>query len=122
MANTEHFKGKLLDERKRVLKVLGWANDEFLMHDHSIQEAMADSGDNELADDATDTLVQTLDQAYARRSAQRLNAIDAALQRVQLGQYGTCVNCGREIPEGRLEALPETPYCTDCAGELEAQG
>lgn len=45
-----------------------------------------------------------------------LASIDAAQQRLLDGQYGTCTACGREISAARLEALPATPTCLDCAG------
>jgi RNA polymerase-binding transcription factor len=36
-----------------------------------------------------------------------------ALQRIENGTYGKCVNCGRQIEEHRLESVPWTPYCLD---------
>lgn len=41
--------------------------------------------------------------------------IDAALDRIRQGSYGTCVNCGEPIDEKRLDAVPATPLCRDCA-------
>ena len=34
-----------------------------------------------------------------------------ALQRIENGSYGKCVDCGRQIEAARLESLPWTPYC-----------
>jgi RNA polymerase-binding transcription factor DksA len=42
--------------------------------------------------------------------------IDAALDRVRQGTWGTCVKCGDAIEPKRLELLPETPFCASCAG------
>ena len=42
--------------------------------------------------------------------------IRAALQRMDEGEYGYCVKCGTEIMEERLDVLPYTPFCRDCAG------
>ena len=44
-----------------------------------------------------------------------LRAIAAALARVQSGEYGICQKCGREISEARLDVLPYTPFCKECA-------
>jgi RNA polymerase-binding protein DksA len=44
----------------------------------------------------------------------RLNAIDAALQRIDAGTYGICANCGKEISLDRLKAQPEAELCLDC--------
>ena len=41
--------------------------------------------------------------------------IDAAEQRMQTGQYGTCTTCGLQITDERLDALPATPTCVACA-------
>ena len=38
----------------------------------------------------------------------------AALARIDEGSYGQCVDCGHEIPEGRLEARPEAARCVGC--------
>jgi len=44
-----------------------------------------------------------------------LTAIEAAQQRLDDARYGTCTVCGREINAERLDALPATPTCVDCA-------
>ena len=41
-----------------------------------------------------------------------------ALNRVDQGTYGKCQECGVDIDEARLDALPYTPYCIDCAQKL----
>lgn len=46
---------------------------------------------------------------------QELRRIAAALQRIDSGEYGYCVKCGAEIGEARLDALPYTPFCRNCA-------
>jgi DnaK suppressor protein len=38
----------------------------------------------------------------------------AALARIDSDSYGQCVDCGHEIPEGRLEARPEAARCVGC--------
>ena len=43
-----------------------------------------------------------------------------ALGRLDRGEYGRCVICGRAIPDERLELVPETPYCVEDA-EREQQ-
>ncbi len=41
--------------------------------------------------------------------------IRAALNRIAEGTYGTCARCGEPIEEARLDALPWTPLCRNCA-------
>lgn len=119
MLDRARFSDRLEAERDRLRHQLIWIDTELTTQPHSIQEAMPDSGDDELADDATTTYTQTLDAALSRRTSERLQAVEAALERLKVGQFGACVHCGKPIAEGRLEALPWVPYCLACAQELE---
>lgn len=49
-----------------------------------------------------------------RRTTERL-AIKAALERIEEGEYGYCLQCGDEIAERRLKANPSVAKCLDCA-------
>jgi RNA polymerase-binding transcription factor DksA len=49
---------------------------------------------------------------------QRTQVLDA-LRRIELGTYGTCVDCGASVPEGRLEARPEAARCVKCQGKWD---
>ncbi|MCB9674488.1 MAG: TraR/DksA family transcriptional regulator [Alphaproteobacteria bacterium] len=40
--------------------------------------------------------------------------IQAALKRIQAGEYGICESCGGDIPEKRLEILPHARLCVSC--------
>lgn len=46
---------------------------------------------------------------------QEVRAIEAALQRIEAGEYGFCVTCGERISEARLDLLPYTPFCKEHA-------
>lgn len=46
---------------------------------------------------------------------QEIRQIEAALQRIETGDYGFCAKCGAEISEERLDVLPHTPFCRNCA-------
>jgi len=58
-----------------------------------------------LADDVLTTLSES-----ARREVMQ---IDAALRRMDEGEYGECIDCGQEIPLDRLRALPFTLRCQE---------
>jgi RNA polymerase-binding transcription factor DksA len=47
---------------------------------------------------------------------QEIRMIQAALKRIEAGEYGICARCGNDIPEARLDILPHTPLCRACAG------
>jgi RNA polymerase-binding transcription factor DksA len=44
-----------------------------------------------------------------------LRMIEAAMRRIEEGEYGACVKCGSDIAEERLDLLPATPFCRNCA-------
>ncbi|HHH44145.1 MAG TPA: TraR/DksA family transcriptional regulator [Gammaproteobacteria bacterium] len=47
--------------------------------------------------------------------------IDAALLRIRDGTYGLCRVCGEPIARERLEAVPYTATCIDCAEQASAE-
>ena len=53
---------------------------------------------------------------------ERVNALSAALDRLNDGEYGTCVECGEDIAPARLRALPEVQTCVRCQDRLERLG
>jgi RNA polymerase-binding transcription factor DksA len=46
---------------------------------------------------------------------QEIRQIEAALARIVSGEYGICATCGDPISDERLNVLPCTPFCRDCA-------
>jgi len=48
-----------------------------------------------------------------------LEQIDTALNRIEAGTYGVCQECGNSIKQERLEAIPFTAHCIDCARNLQ---
>jgi RNA polymerase-binding transcription factor DksA len=53
--------------------------------------------------------------ALEGEATEELAAIDAALARLDAGDYGTCVTCGARISAGRLQARPASAECVACA-------
>ncbi len=51
-----------------------------------------------------------------------LEQIDLALGRIERGTFGRCEVCHGSIPRGRLQAVPYTPYCVDCAKKYHSFG
>lgn len=59
--------------------------------------------------------VQAMAMAQARRRHSQRSAIDAALRRIDEGEFGYCVKCGEDIAPGRLEHNPAVTTCIECA-------
>jgi DnaK suppressor protein len=72
----------------------------------------------DLASDARD---REISHILTDRDRGKLEAIDEALTRVDDGSYGLCEDCGAEIAEGRLQALPFTRLCVTCQSDRERE-
>jgi DnaK suppressor protein len=59
--------------------------------------------------------------ALIELKTEMLNQIDAAIRRLHEGNYGDCFECGGEIAEARLRALPFAVRCRECEHSHEAQ-
>jgi len=75
-----------------------------------------------LADLATDTFEQEMSASLLTNSRQLQSEVAAALDRVEQDTFGKCEQCGGDIGEGRLEAVPYTRYCVSCAQTAEDEG
>ena len=63
---------------------------------------------------ASQVFEQQRDLALRERNEQHLAAVEAALDRLDAGRFGTCVRCARRIAPARLEALPWAAHCIEC--------
>ena len=96
-----------LDRSISVLKGEGPAPGE----DHANTFDPADAGANLSETDRTEAVLH---------SAQRQRGkVQAALRRINEGTYGLCVDCGKPVPEGRLEARPDASRCVACQGKRD---
>src|SRR5688572_10557031 len=89
-----------------------------------IRDARAENANQRQAVDQGDiSELDTQDEsefALLQMKADTLNRIDAALRRLDEGAYGNCFECGGEIAEERLRALPFAVRCKDCEEAAEA--
>lgn len=74
-----------------------------------------------MADVGSDNFEQEFTLNLMENDELRLEAIEGALERIEDGVYGQCVECGKKIPKSRLNAIPFTPHCVKCASQLEEQ-
>ena len=63
---------------------------------------------------------EDLEFALVQMKSETLNKVNDALVRLEQGSYGNCFDCGEEIAEKRLRALPFAVRCKDCEEAKEA--
>jgi DnaK suppressor protein len=75
--------------------------------------------------DPTDRAALESDRNFLLRIRDRerklITKIEAALQRIEDGEYGICESCGDDISPKRLEARPVTTLCIECKKRQEAK-
>lgn len=110
----EYFKQLILEKRKEIIEQL-----------ESLRERMLDENGggfvNEnspyslhMAEQGTDAFEKEKNYLWAQRETKFLGYLDAALKRIEDGTYGYCIDCGKVIEKGRLEAVPHTQHCVNC--------
>ena len=109
MPDVEPFKKKLLALKQELSQRIN-AIDKDIRH-----EGMSSDWAEQATERENDEVLESLGNA----SAQELAMIDQALQRMDSGEYFICSECGADIPPARLELLPYTTLCVNCAEKLE---
>ncbi|MBI5894310.1 MAG: TraR/DksA family transcriptional regulator [Deltaproteobacteria bacterium] len=59
--------------------------------------------------------------AVADIRREELTKMDEAIRRLENGTYGVCEDCGSEIDEERLKAVPLAPFCVKCQAKYESK-
>ena len=77
-------------------------------------EQMAD-----ISDDAARSYGRKLQGDLEEQEWVKLKQVEAALKKVEDGEYGICEQCEQEILETRLEIMPYTEFCIQCLSEIE---
>lgn len=80
-----------------------------------IDDSLGEPHTADFEDAATEHEEDEALESLGRSGLHEIETIDAALARIAAGDYGVCVKCGTEISGERLETLPETPFCRNCA-------
>src|SRR5438046_5772729 len=79
--------------------------------DKAAGNAQPDDGIQDLADKAASAYSKELNFSLSDGERNLLMQIEEALSRTEEGTFGVCTNCGNQVGEKRLQAVPWTPYC-----------
>jgi DnaK suppressor protein len=82
-------------------------------------EAAASGYPQDPADAGANLSEADRNEAVLDAARRQRGAVLDALGRIEHGSYGTCVDCGDHVPEGRLEARPEAARCVRCQSKLD---
>ena len=99
-ARKDQLQARLADLTERMTAI----DAELMSHDDKDWEELATQREG-------DEVLETIGLG----AQEEVRAINAALTRIENGDYGTCQKCGAPIGTARLDLLPFTPFCKDCA-------
>lgn len=109
-----YHREKLLEMRRALIEKLN--------EKYSEAMGLGVDGTQDSADEAYNLYNKNLMLGRVETDALKLRLVEQALQRIDTGTYGICIECEEEIEEKRLEYVPFARYCTDCKSELEKKG
>ena len=81
----------------------------------NIKKDVTQSHSGDSAEQAQERENDEVVDAIGNETAQSIKIGQAALGRIADGSYGTCKECGENIGQARLEAMPEATRCVECA-------
>ncbi len=75
----------------------------------------------DLGDRALSTVIRDLSYQLTVGERQLVRRIDDALDRIESKEFGSCLECGKKVQPGRLDAVPWARHCIECQ-ELQDRG
>lgn len=125
MAST--IKTEDLDTYRRILETLQarLKGDLNQMTDEALKRNQPESSGSQsnmplhMADLGTENYDQEFTLSLIANEQATLDQIQEALHRIDRGEFGVCDECGNSIARARLQALPYTRHCIECARRLE---
>ncbi len=103
MPDTEHFKQILMDRKRELYRRL-----------HKIETDLDQPMNDDFSDRAVERNNDEVLEEIGSVGLEELEAIDAALDRIADGRFGTCAKCGKPISAERLKAIPQAALCEEC--------
>ncbi len=101
-------------ERKRALEA---RRAELLGRIETVEDGLDSHGEKDWEELAVEREDDEVLEDLGAAAVTELRMIEAALGRIAADEYGFCTLCGAQIAEGRLDAVPATPFCATCAAK-----
>ena len=114
--NLEQIKQRLEAKRAELQENIASLTE---AHPRPIDALEASEGPQDFEDTAVDFLETQQEQAVLVNQQALLTEVERALERIEQGTYGKCVDCEQPIPEKRLEAIPWAARDGKCEEQLE---
>jgi len=113
----ERFRKRLEEERERL-------EEQIADYQRVLEEARLTESSSDRSPDPGNAEASSMKLEYAKELSIEQNTLDLlskanrALERVEAGTYGICETCGKAIPVERLDVLPHSTLCVECASRI----
>jgi len=114
--NLEQIKKRLEAKRAELQESIKGLTE---AHPEPVGAIEASEGSQDFEEIAVDFLETQQEQSLLVNEQALLTEVERALERIEQGTYGKCVDCGQPIPERRLEAIPWAARDVKCEEKLE---
>ena len=119
--DTNKYKKELQKEKDNLTKLISNMQDNTLFGNtqnttsERYSSGELSSYDNHIGDMGTEVFMQDMQNSLTNHEKGRLYQVDKALDKIENGTYGICEICKNHIDEDRLDLIPETDLCSNCA-------
>jgi DnaK suppressor protein len=110
----QRFRKRLEEEKTRL-------EEQIEDYERELEEARLTESSSDRSPDPGNAEASSMKLEYAKELSIEQNSIDLlskvnrALERIEAGTYGICESCGKAIPVERLDVLPYSTVCVECA-------
>ena len=118
----ESYRNMLQGLRSRLRGDLDQMTDEALRRNQNETSGNLSNVPLHMADVGTENYDQEFTLSLIENEQATLEQVQSALNRIDVGNYGRCEECLEPIAKPRLQALPYTRHCIQCARKLESRG
>ena len=112
--NLDYFKKLILKKRSVLIKEIKNLEDSTVNNSARQGTSLDSTYAYHMADVGTDSQEREKAFLWLSRENKFLGHLNAALDRIERGEYGICIECGKLIPKERLEEVPHTRHCVRC--------
>lgn len=115
-STVERFRKRLEEEKSRLEELIE-------EYERELEVARLTESSSDRSPDPGNAEASSMKLEYAKElsieqnTLDLLKKVDRALDRIESGEYGICETCGKAIPVERLDVLPYSTQCVECAAK-----
>ena len=115
-STVDRFKKRLEEEKSRLEELIE-------DYERELESARLTESSSDRSPDPGNAEASSMKLEYAKElsieqnTLDLLRKVDHALERIEAGKYGNCESCGNAIPVERLDVLPYSTLCVECAAK-----